>query len=87
MKQLITRTITGVLFVAIILVCFLKPMSMILLFALATGITVWEFTGLVNNRDNVQTNRFICTVAGVFLFLARLRRCRLQRRRPGRRAA
>ena len=70
MKQLITRTITGVLFVAIILVCFLKPMSMILLFALATGMTVWEFTGLVNNRDNVQTNRFICTVAGVFLFLA-----------------
>ena len=70
MKQLITRTITGVLFVAIILVCFLKPLSMTLMFAFVTGMTIWEFAGLVNNRDNVQINRFICTAAGVFLFIA-----------------
>lgn len=70
MKQLITRTITGVLFVAIVLTCFLRPMSMTLLFALVTGMTVWEFTGLVNDRESVQINRFICTAAGVFLFFA-----------------
>ena len=70
MKQLITRTITGVLFVAVILVCFLKPIAMTMVFALITAMTVWEFCGLVNNRGDVQVNRFICTAAGVFLFLA-----------------
>ena len=70
MKNLVTRTITGVLFVAAIVVCFLKPMAMALLFALVTGLTVWEFTGLVNGRPQVAVNRFICTVAGVYFFFS-----------------
>jgi len=45
-------------------------MAMMLFFALVTGMTIWEFTGLVNNRDGVQVNRFICTAAGVFFFFA-----------------
>jgi phosphatidate cytidylyltransferase len=33
--------------------------------------TIWEFTGLVNDRRTAVTiNRFICTVAGVYLFVA-----------------
>jgi phosphatidate cytidylyltransferase len=43
---------------------------MTLFFALVTGMTIWEFSGLVNDKENVQTNRFICTAAGVFLFIA-----------------
>lgn len=70
MKNLIVRTITGVFFVAAIVVCFIKPVAMALLFALVTGLTVWEFTGLVNMRERVCVNRFICTVAGVYLFFA-----------------
>lgn len=70
MKNLVARTITGVLFVAIIVVCFFDVKAMILLFALATGMTVWEYCGLVNDRDEVQVNRFISTVAGVYLFFA-----------------
>lgn len=70
MKNFITRAITGVLFVAIVVTCFLKGTSMILLFALVTGMTIWEFTGLVNNRENVKTNRFISTIAGVYFFLS-----------------
>ena len=70
MKNLITRSITGVLFVAIIVVCFMRPEAMILLFALITGLTVWEYTGLVNTIDGVAVNRFISTAAGVYLFLA-----------------
>ena len=70
MKNLITRTITGVLFVAIIVVCFLRPQAMIFLFAVVTGMTLWEFCGLVNDREDVNINRFICTVAGVYFFLA-----------------
>jgi len=70
MKNLITRSITGVLFVAIIVVCFMRPEAMILLFALVTGLTVWEYTGLVNQIDGVTVNKFISTAAGVYLFLA-----------------
>ena len=70
MKNLITRSITGVLFVAIIVVCFMCPEGMIMVFALITGLTVWEYTGLVNTIDGVAVNRFISTAAGVYLFLA-----------------
>lgn len=69
-KNFIVRTITGVLFVAILLTCFLRPDSMIFLFALVTGLTVWEYGGLVNQFDDIQVNRFISTAAGVYLFLA-----------------
>lgn len=70
LKNLITRTITGVLFVAIMTTCFLRPVAMIFVFTLITGMTIWEFTGLVNDRENVTVNRFITTVAGVYFFLA-----------------
>lgn len=70
MKNFIVRAITGVLFVAAVVVCFLNPTAMALLFALVTGLSVWEFTGLVNMREGVDVNRFICTVAGVYLFFA-----------------
>ena len=70
MKNFIVRTITGVLFVAAVVICFLNPRAMALFFALVTGLTIWEFTGLVNERSGVQVNRFISTVAGVYLFLA-----------------
>jgi phosphatidate cytidylyltransferase len=70
MKNFIVRTITGVFFVAAIVISFLNPRAMALLFALVTGMTVWEFCSLVNDRPGVQVNRFISTVAGVFLFFA-----------------
>ena len=70
MNNFIARTITGILFVATIVVCFLNPTAMIFLFALVTGLTVWEFTGLVNDRPGVAVNRFISTVARVYFFLA-----------------
>ena len=70
MKNFIIRTITGVLFVAAIITCFLRAEAMILLFALVTGLTIWEFAGLVNEREHVTINRMICTVAGVYFFFA-----------------
>ncbi len=70
MKNLIIRSITGVLFVAIIVVSFLNSIAMTLLFALITGLTLWEFCGLVNEQKGVQINKFISTVAGVYLFFA-----------------
>jgi len=70
MKNFIIRTITGVIFVAAVVVSFLRPEAMVALFAAVTGLTVWEFTGLVNEREHVTVNRFICTVAGVYFFFA-----------------
>ncbi len=70
-KNFIVRTITGVLFVAIMVAGFLNPRAMILLFTIITGLGIWEYSGLVNNyADNVQVNKFISTVAAVYLFLA-----------------
>jgi phosphatidate cytidylyltransferase len=70
MKNFIIRTITAVFFVAAIVTCFLNPRAMVLLFALVTGLTIWEFTGLVNGYKAITVNRLICTVAGVYFFLA-----------------
>ena len=75
MKNFIVRTITGVIFVAAIVISFLNPLAMVFLFALVTGMTIWEFCGLVNEREDVQVNRFISTVAGVYLFLAMAGHC------------
>jgi phosphatidate cytidylyltransferase len=70
MRNFIIRTITAVFFVAAIVSCFLRPEAMIFLLALVTGLTIWEFTGLVNDRGDVTVNQMISTVAGVFFFLA-----------------
>lgn len=70
MKNFILRTVTGIVFVIVLAASFFDALAMTLLFALITGMTIWEFTRLVNNRENVQVNRFICTAAGVFLFFA-----------------
>lgn len=70
MKNVVVRAVTGAIFVAIIVVSFLRPEAMILLFALITGMTIWEYSGLVNAIENISINRFISTVAGVYLFLA-----------------
>ena len=70
MKNFITRAITGVLFVAIMVAGFMQPLTMILLFALITGLALWEYTGLVNQVENVTVNRFISMVAGVYFFIA-----------------
>lgn len=71
MKNLITRTIFGILFVVIMVGGIVwRADSFILLFAIITGMTIWEYAGLVNANGSTVVNRFISTVAGVYLFLA-----------------
>ena len=69
-KNLVIRSITGVFFVMCMVSCFLNPRAMVILFALITGLSIWEYCGLVNQKENVTVNRFISTVAGVYFFLA-----------------
>ncbi|MBP1539960.1 MAG: phosphatidate cytidylyltransferase [Prevotella sp.] len=71
MKNFITRAVSGVIFVAIMVFGLaFNAMAMMFLFSIITGMTVWEYTGLVNERKGVSVNRFITTAAGVYLFLA-----------------
>lgn len=70
MKNFIIRTVTGVAFVAVMVGGILySPITCGLLFLLINILSVWEFTGLVNSRADVQVNRFITTVAGACLYL------------------
>lgn len=70
LTNMTVRAFTGVLFVTIMVTCFFQPVAMVFLFALITCISLWEYSGLVNNIEDVTINRFISTVAGVYLFLA-----------------
>lgn len=70
MKNFIVRTITSVFFVAAIVTSFLNPRAMTLLFSIVTGMTIWEYCSLVNDRPFISVNRFISTISGVYLFLA-----------------
>lgn len=70
LTNMTVRAFTGVLFVTIMVTCFFQPAAMVFLFALITCLSLWEYSGLVNNIEDVTINRFISTVAGVYLFLA-----------------
>ena len=65
MNNFIIRTITAVFFVAAIVSSFLRPEAMILLFALVTGLTIWEFSGLVNDREGVAVNQMISSQVSI----------------------
>ena len=67
----IVRAITSVLFV-IVVVGFIiwDPISFDLLFGIITAMTIWEFCTIVNKNADLQVNRLITTVAGVYLFYA-----------------
>ena len=72
MKNLITRTLVGIVFLAIMIGGILwRPDTMILIFIFFSGLTMWEYTGLVNDYvEGAQINRLISTVAGIYLVLA-----------------
>lgn len=67
-SNFVKRAIFGALFVIIMVGSFFWAETMILLFALITGLSLWEYTGLVNKIKGVKVNRTISTLAGVCLF-------------------
>lgn len=69
-KNMLVRTVTGVLFVAALVTSFLRFEAMVFLFAIITGLTLWEYATIVNTMKAVRINRFISTAAGVYFFLA-----------------
>ena len=70
MKNLIIRALTGVVFLAVMISGILySPATFGVLFTVITAFSLWEFTGIVNMRADVEVNRFITTVAGCCLFV------------------
>ncbi|MCK9159335.1 MAG: phosphatidate cytidylyltransferase [Bacteroidaceae bacterium] len=68
---LLKRTITGALFVAIIVSCTLySPLSFGTLFLIISAMTVYEFTNLINNAEGVNINKIITMLGAGYLFLA-----------------
>lgn len=71
MNNLIVRSLTGIIFVVVLVGGTLgSPLTFVLLFALISGLTVWEFSSNVNLHAGASVNRFINTVAAVYLFFA-----------------
>lgn len=69
-NNFLQRTITGVIFVAVLVGCILGgPISFTILFCVISALTINEFGTLVNATGQVQMNKSITILAGVFLFL------------------
>lgn len=70
-KNLITRTLTGIVFLAAMIGGMASNgLTFTLLFSVITALTLWEYAGLVNTHAGVRVNRFISSAAGVYLFWA-----------------
>ncbi len=75
-KNFIQRTITGVLFVVILVGCILyNPLSFGILFTLISALSIHEFGHLVNQRGDVCINKTITALGGAYLFLALMSFC------------
>lgn len=71
LKNLIIRALTGIIFVAVLVgaICY-DSISFLVVFSLITGLTLWEFYGLVKDYENTAPKRLISSLGGVYLFAA-----------------
>mgnify|MGYP000515094688 FL=1 len=68
-NNLIQRTITGIIFVTVLITCILKgPVSFTILFALISALTIHEFGTIISKNGEAQINKPVSMLAGVFLF-------------------
>lgn len=70
-NKFVQRTVTGVLFVAVLVGCIVySPLSFGLLFMLVTALSVHEFARLMNGSGKVFVNKGILSLSGAYLFMA-----------------
>lgn len=69
MRNLIKRALTGIIFVAVLVgsICF-HPISFLVIFCLITGLTLWEFYGLVKHYEDAAIKRLTASLGGMYLF-------------------
>ncbi|MDR1644594.1 MAG: phosphatidate cytidylyltransferase [Tannerellaceae bacterium] len=71
MSNLLVRTITGSIYVAVILSGLFHPCLFPIVFSIAAGLTLWEFYGLIR-RHSVPSfsGQLAGTIGGIYLFAA-----------------
>jgi phosphatidate cytidylyltransferase len=76
-SNLLLRTVTGILFVAVLVGCILySPLAFGLLFTLIAALSVHEFAHLINQHEaGIQVNRSITALGAAYLFLAFMSFC------------
>ena len=71
MKNFITRALTGIVFVAVLVsAIYIHSYYFLVVFGLITGLTLWEFYGLTLSQTQSCLNRLFCTLGGTYLFAA-----------------
>ena len=71
MKNLITRGLTGIIFVAVLVnALYFHSVYFLSVFSLTTGFILWEFYGLVQQYENASIQRLAASIGGTYLFAA-----------------
>jgi phosphatidate cytidylyltransferase len=70
MRNLLIRTLTGIVYVAVISCGLLYRSLFPFVFGLVVGLTLWEFYGLMRPSGYTPLRKVAGTVGGVYLFLA-----------------
>lgn len=71
MKNLITRALTGIIFVGVLVgAIYFHSIYFLIVFGIITGLTLWELCGLIKIGENNIVTRGINTLGGVYLFVA-----------------
>ena len=71
MKNLIIRALTGIIFVVVLIsAIYIHPIFFLILFCIITGLTLWEFGGLVKHYEHANLQRTVNVLGGVYLFIA-----------------
>lgn len=71
MKNFITRALTGIVFVTVLIsAIYFHSYYFLVVFGLITGLTLWEFYGLTLSQTQSLLNRLVCAIGGAYLFAA-----------------
>lgn len=71
MNNILTRSISGIVYVAIISFSILfSPYTYAFLFAIITGLCLWEFYSLLEKNGEAKIDKPIATLGGVYIFIS-----------------
>ena len=70
MTNLVQRSISGIIYVLIIVFAILfSPYTYVILFASVTGMCLWEFYGLLEKKGEAMEDKALATLGGVYVFI------------------
>jgi phosphatidate cytidylyltransferase len=71
MNNFLTRSISGIIYVAVISFSIIySPYTYAILFALVTGLCLWEFYTLLEKNGEAKIDKPMATLGGVYLFVS-----------------